>query len=89
MDFLTRFFQALFSGIDPLTIALWVRSFIAVIFGGVVVGAIDVLVQILGILQSGTPFVIDWPTVLRTIAIAVIPVLVAFLKKPPTTPPTE
>lgn len=83
MDFLTKFFQSLFSGIDPVVVALWLRGFFAALFGGLSAGAIDVLVQILSLLQSGDPFAINWHTVARTVAIAALPVLIAYLKKPP------
>lgn len=83
MDFLTKFFQQLFVGVDPVTIATWVRGFFAAVFGGVSAGVIDVLVQILAQLQTSDPFVINWTLVARTVAIAALPVLIAYLRKPP------
>lgn len=84
MEFLTKFFQSLFSGIDPVTVALWVRGFFAAVWSGIGVGVVDILAQLLVQLQSTEPFAINWQLVARTVAIAVIPVLIAFFKKAPT-----
>lgn len=82
MKFITDLVQALFAGIDPVKIALWVRGFFAALFGGIGAGAIDVLVQILAQLQTAEAFHVDWILVARTVAIAALPVLIAYLKTP-------
>lgn len=83
MDLIKQFFSALFAGLDPLAAANWVRALVGVVWAGFITGATDVLVQILGILNSGGPFVIDKMLVLRTVAIGVLPFLIGFLRKSP------
>lgn len=85
MDFLKRFFLAIFAGFDPEGAGTWVRALVLVLWAGAVTGVVDVLVQFLSVLQSGDPFVIDWLLVIRTIAIAVLPTLIGFLRPAPKT----
>lgn len=84
MQFITKFFQTLFSGVDPERVALWVRGLFIGIVGALSQGAIDLLTQILGLLNSGDAVIpnISWQLIARTIAIAVIPAIILYLKRP-------
>lgn len=81
MNFFVRFFQAFFSGADPVAIAMWVRGLV----WGVVIasgnGVIDVLTQLSGQLNGPGVVIISWKLVGRTIAIAVIPAVILYVKK--------
>lgn len=83
MNFFVRFFQALFSGADPVAVATWVRGLVWGALGASANGVIDVLTQLSGQLSGGGAIVISWNLVARTIAIAVIPSVILYLKKSP------